>query len=327
MDFFNKIGKTVSAGVSGTASKAKELTEVQKINSQIHQQQSDIESKYAQMGKIYYEKFGENGEISELNELCAEINIILAEIEVNKEKINEIKGFKKCESCGELIDNGNIFCPICGVKQSVVVPKCVKCGAVLEEGARFCAKCGTKQPESDLNAAPTPTPAPVPVAEPVTEEPVVETVAEPVVESVAEKHALEEPTAEPVIETAPETETKPQQEDIVPDFVPAAEFDAGDIEPAVIAESEEVVSAQTPETSETAQTPEPVETDETPKQADGKACPNCGSFIPGDSLFCTECGTSLEQKPQNSGYIFCTNCGNRESAGTKFCSECGTKLD
>lgn len=304
MDFFNKIGKTISNGVSGTASKTKELTEVQKLNSTINQQKNEIESKYAEMGKLYFEKFGENGQIGELNALSAEIRKILEEIEANKDKINEIKGLKKCESCGEPIDNGSVFCPICGAKQSVVVPRCVKCGSVLEEGAKFCAKCGTRQPdiESPVPAQPVAVPAsaePVPQPEPVVPEEVI-IKPEPVIEP--EPLIESEPVVEPESEIVPEFDKS--EEDVVPDFVPAQEFDADDIAPV-----------------------EKINEPQATAEVSGKACPNCGSFVPEDSAFCTECGTSLKEEPKSGGFVFCTNCGNKEEAGTKFCSQCGTKLD
>jgi class 3 adenylate cyclase/predicted ATPase len=49
-----------------------------------------------------------------------------------------------------------------------------------------------------------------------------------------------------------------------------------------------------------------------------KACPSCGSDIPGDSRFCPQCGT-----PQA---LNCAACGHANAAGSKFCAQCGAKL-
>jgi class 3 adenylate cyclase/tetratricopeptide (TPR) repeat protein len=49
-----------------------------------------------------------------------------------------------------------------------------------------------------------------------------------------------------------------------------------------------------------------------------KGCPNCGSEIPGDSRFCSQCGA-----PQA---LNCAACGHANAAGSRFCVQCGTKL-
>ncbi len=51
-------------------------------------------------------------------------------------------------------------------------------------------------------------------------------------------------------------------------------------------------------------------------------CPNCGSDV-GDSKFCPNCGTEIgEEKPKS----FCPNCGS-DVGDSKFCPNCGTKID
>jgi class 3 adenylate cyclase/tetratricopeptide (TPR) repeat protein len=49
-----------------------------------------------------------------------------------------------------------------------------------------------------------------------------------------------------------------------------------------------------------------------------KACPSCGSDIPGESRFCPQCGT-----PQA---LSCAACGHANAAGSRFCAQCGAKL-
>ena len=49
-----------------------------------------------------------------------------------------------------------------------------------------------------------------------------------------------------------------------------------------------------------------------------KACPSCGSEIPGESRFCPQCGTAQA--------LSCAACGHANPAGSRFCAQCGAKL-
>ena len=306
MAFFEKIGGAITSGVGATANKAKDITDQSKLSSEINSKKKEVKEIYTSIGKLYVEGADE----AKLLELKNNALELIKVIDALEEKYNDAKGLKKCEICGEVIDNASVFCAHCGGKQTTRVNKCVKCRTVLADGVAFCFNCGTKQP--DLNAvasAPVveqPAVAPV-VEEPVVEEAVIEEVAveEPAVEeAVIEEVAVEEPeVSETEIEDiAVEDAVIEPVEDIVPDFVPAEEV--------VVEEVEEVAEAVVEEVSATIK------------------CASCGAELDDDSAFCTECGTpvnKVEEKPEQS-FIFCTNCGNKEDAGTKFCSECGTKL-
>lgn len=70
-----------------------------------------------------------------------------------------------------------------------------------------------------------------------------------------------------------------------------------------------------------------------------QTCSYCGAIMDADVLFCTECGTRLQetsapepapqqtvpQQPSQSGQV-CRNCGAVMGAGLRFCTECGTRL-
>jgi len=49
-------------------------------------------------------------------------------------------------------------------------------------------------------------------------------------------------------------------------------------------------------------------------------CPKCQFENPTDSIFCGECGSSLELE------VICSNCGSKPPKGFKFCNKCGHNL-
>jgi class 3 adenylate cyclase len=49
-------------------------------------------------------------------------------------------------------------------------------------------------------------------------------------------------------------------------------------------------------------------------------CPKCQFENPDDSVFCGECGSSLELE------VICPNCGSKPPQGFKFCNKCGHNL-
>jgi len=53
-------------------------------------------------------------------------------------------------------------------------------------------------------------------------------------------------------------------------------------------------------------------------------CPKCGNHIPATSKFCPECGTTINQSPNQT--MSCPKCGKSIPANSKFCPECGQKI-
>lgn len=50
----------------------------------------------------------------------------------------------KCVSCGAQLQEGSLFCTICGAKQAAEEKHCSKCGRVLKPDDVFCPGCGEK---------------------------------------------------------------------------------------------------------------------------------------------------------------------------------------
>ena len=54
-------------------------------------------------------------------------------------------------------------------------------------------------------------------------------------------------------------------------------------------------------------------------------CKLCGTKMPDDMNYCTNCGTKLE-KPEEAACRFCPSCGAKAGEGDRFCSMCGYDL-
>lgn len=91
MDFIEKIGDTIVTKGREAADKAKDLAEIANLRSQIATCEDIIKKNYMEIGKIYYENYGDMPEES-FEKQCRSIkNAGNAVSELNK-KINDIKG-------------------------------------------------------------------------------------------------------------------------------------------------------------------------------------------------------------------------------------------
>ena len=57
-----------------------------------------------------------------------------------------------------------------------------------------------------------------------------------------------------------------------------------------------------------------------------KKCPNCGSDVPVDALFCNQCGSKIEKEAEPEAVKQCPNCGKDLTSDSVFCSNCGCKI-
>lgn len=62
MDFFEKVGETITAVGKEATDKARELAEFASLKNQIHTCDEVIKKNYIEIGKIYYENFGDSPE-------------------------------------------------------------------------------------------------------------------------------------------------------------------------------------------------------------------------------------------------------------------------
>ncbi len=157
MDFFEKLGNTISSTSKDVAKKTKDLTEVAKLNSQISKEESLIEKKFYEIGKTFYKKYGIT-EDSDLKVLCAEVKEAYDKIEVYKNQLSVLKGIVLCPRCGSENSIQSSFCSSCGeklkgnenieakpVEVKVSTEKtCPNCNTTINENVSTCPNCGSK---------------------------------------------------------------------------------------------------------------------------------------------------------------------------------------
>lgn len=91
MDFINKVEETITAKGQMVADKAKEIAEVASLKSQIGTCEEIIKKNYAEIGRIYYENFGDNPE-EIFAKQCRAIKNAQTGIHDLEKKIRDIKG-------------------------------------------------------------------------------------------------------------------------------------------------------------------------------------------------------------------------------------------
>lgn len=178
MDIINKITKKISSGVETVSKTANDAIETTKLKNMINKTQSEINVKYAEIGRIVKQELEESINNEDIKRICSEIDQLLELISENNDKINAIKGVKVCPECGAKLADDDAFCPDCGKKQpekeqaensqpqataeenveqaeSIVeemekpviesaVISCSECGAMCDSDTKFCPQCGTK---------------------------------------------------------------------------------------------------------------------------------------------------------------------------------------
>lgn len=91
MDFFNKVEETLTTKGKVVADKAKEMAEIASLKSQIGTCEDVIKKKYAEIGRIYYENFGDCAE-ELFAKQCRAIKNAQIGVSELEQKIKDIKG-------------------------------------------------------------------------------------------------------------------------------------------------------------------------------------------------------------------------------------------
>ncbi len=131
MDFFNKAKEKITKTSSDVAKKAKDLSEISKLNAQITTNEAKIKATYSEIGQYVYENLKDDAP-EEIAAKMAFIDKALAEIENIKNEILKVKGSQKCAQCGSEVSAEVAFCPSCGNKMPEPVVDVVDEGEVKE---------------------------------------------------------------------------------------------------------------------------------------------------------------------------------------------------
>jgi len=91
MDFLEKIGDTISAKGKEAADKAKEMAEVAQLKGQISTCEDVIKKNYMEIGRLYYEQYGDMPE-EVFEKSCKAIKNAKNGVEELQAKIKEVKG-------------------------------------------------------------------------------------------------------------------------------------------------------------------------------------------------------------------------------------------
>lgn len=115
MDFFNKLGDVISNNGKKVAQKAKDVSELAKLNGQLVTEDNRKNAAYLAIGKRFFEE--SVGEVSTayISDFSV-INESLANIEEIKNQIKQIKKIYYCPHCGASMSINASFCSSCGSK-------------------------------------------------------------------------------------------------------------------------------------------------------------------------------------------------------------------
>ena len=123
MEFFDKLTKKASETYKGAAEKTSKIAKEAKLKLKINENKSKINDLYEEIGRKVYQKHAETGDVcikKDLEEECAKIDILSAEIDKYNKEILELSDLKTCVKCKEPMDKNAKFCPKCGEEQPVV---------------------------------------------------------------------------------------------------------------------------------------------------------------------------------------------------------------
>lgn len=157
MEFFDKLGGTISSKSKQVAQKAKDMAEISKLNGQIVTEEDKIKNAYLAIGKLYYDECYTDPQGAYVNEVEI-IKNSNKTIEGLKDKVNQLKGIQSCPNCGAEVDINASFCTSCGNKLEIVEltpidttkKQCPNCHQNVEDNDVFCIHCGTRVKEENV---------------------------------------------------------------------------------------------------------------------------------------------------------------------------------
>lgn len=148
MAFWDNFSQKASETTAKAMQKAKEMSDIAKLNSMISEEESKINNSYYQIGKLYTAMHSHDCE-EEFASLVAVVQQAEEKIQSYRQQIQDIKGVIRCPQCGAEVQSGVSFCSSCGAPMPKAQPisvddlvQCKNCGAMMKKEVRFCTMCG-----------------------------------------------------------------------------------------------------------------------------------------------------------------------------------------
>lgn len=169
MAFWDSFSQKASETTAKAMQKAKEMSDIARINSMISEEEAKINNTYYQIGKLYVTMHLHDYE-EDFDGMIASLAEAEEKIKNYRQQIQDIKGVVRCSQCGAEVQSGVAFCSSCGAPMPKVqtmdtddLVRCEGCGSMVKKGVRFCTSCGrpmvqmtaqeiTKAPESGSEA-------------------------------------------------------------------------------------------------------------------------------------------------------------------------------
>lgn len=150
MAFMNNMRDKLTQASQSTVQKAKDLSELARLNGVISNAEKQICELYEKIGFEVYRAYSSEP-LPEVVELIQQVTALHQTIEASKAQINAINAVETCPQCGAKISKGMAFCSGCGHKLATEEAPaaantafCTNCGARLPANAVFCTSCGQK---------------------------------------------------------------------------------------------------------------------------------------------------------------------------------------
>ena len=148
MAFWDNLTQKASETTAKAMQKAKEVSDIAKLNSAISEEESKIKNTYHQIGKLYVSIHANDPE-EEFVSMIASLEEAEEKVRNYRQQIQDIKGVVRCPQCGADVQAGVAFCSACGAAMPKDQPvkmdeleQCGNCGAMVKKGIRFCTACG-----------------------------------------------------------------------------------------------------------------------------------------------------------------------------------------
>lgn len=148
MAFWDNLSQKASETTVKAMQKAKEMSDIAKLNSMISEEETKINNTYYQIGKLYVAMHHQDYE-EEFVGMITAIGEAGEKIKSYKQQVQDIKGVACCTQCGAEVQAGVAFCSSCGAPMPKTqqtnmedLVRCEGCGAMVKKEARFCTSCG-----------------------------------------------------------------------------------------------------------------------------------------------------------------------------------------